>query len=281
MKKVKKILVPTDFSELGDFAYAVANKIAKNTNAKITALYILPGPAGAFYSPTGKLMNDEGDDYSEWQKRLDSKKEQMNQWVVGKEDITDYICTIGEIDHTILRISEQNNIDLVVMGTEGLFNKSLWSKASHTEYITNHAQVPVLSLKCDRSDLDLSRFVFVSDFLEKKVMDLTIIQSLQEVFDSKIALLKIKTVKNRRSDEEVYEDMKSFAEVNMLDNYTLNIYEDENVEAGIGKYCAENKIDLIVMGTHQSKGFSRLFKHSISNDVVNHLFHPILTFPIP
>jgi nucleotide-binding universal stress UspA family protein len=277
---VKKILVPTDFSDLGDYAYNVASKIAKSTESEIITLSVLPGPPGAFYSTSGALLNDDGDDYSEWQKRLAEKKSQMVDWIKDKTDVSDSICTIGEIDKTILFISEQNEIDLVVMGTEGLFNKTAWSKPSHTEYISNHAHVPVLSLKCDRSDLDLTQIVFVSDFLENKVLDLKIFKNIQEVFQSKIQLLTIKTPKGARSKDEIFEDMKSFAGLNMIDNYECNVYEDSNVEAGIGKFCAEHDIDLIVLGTHQSKGFSRLFKHSVSDDIVHHLFHPILTFPI-
>lgn len=277
---MKKILVPTDFSELGDYAYNVASKIAKSTNSEIITLFVLPGPPGAFYSTSGKLLSDDGDDYSEWQKRLADKESLMSTWIEDKSDVSDSICTIGEIDKTILFISEQHDIDLVIMGTEGLFNKSAWSKGSHTEYISNHAHVPVLSLKCDRSDLDLSQVVFVSDFLENKVLDLKILKSIQEVFESKIVLLTIKTPKSQRTESDILDNMKSFAGINMIDNYTLNVYKDSNVEAGIGKFCAEHDIDLIVLGTHQSKGFSRLFKQSISDDIVHHLFHPILTFPI-
>ena len=93
-------------------------------------------------------------------------------------------------------------------------------------------------------------------------------------------MLKIKKPNNQRTDIQVHEDMEKFAQLNKLENYTLNIYADPSVEAGIGKFCAEKDIDMIILGTHQSSGFSRLFRHSVSNDVVNHLFHPILTFPI-
>ena len=277
---MKKILIPTDFSDLGNFAFDIANLLAKKTGATIDAISVVPGPQGAFYNKKGALLNDEGNDYSEWYTRLNTNEEKMKNWVADKNSIINTNCTIGPIDKCIIDYAENNGIDLIVMGTEGLFNKSMWSKGSHTEYITNHTSIPVLSLKCDRSDLDLKEFVFLSDFLENVKIDLDIVKSIQEVFNSKILLLKIKQPGAKRTEAQIMNDMQAFAATNDLSNYEMHIYHDPTVEAGLGKFCAERNIDMIVLGTHQGKGFSKLFRRSISDDIVNHLYHPILTFPI-
>lgn len=277
---MKYILVPTDFSDLGNYAYDVANIIAKNTSAKIIAISIVPGPQGALYSNSGQLLNDDGNDYTEWDKKLSANKTKMVDWMENKSNIIDSFCTIGNVDKTILEFSEDNDIDLIVMGTNGLFQKSIWTAGSHAEYITSHSEIPVLTLKCDRSDLDLNEIVLVSDFLENKKIDLKIVKEIQKAYKSKILLLKIKTPKYTRDDEKIRADMEAWAKTNILENYSINIYPDSGVESGIGKFCAAKDIDLIALGTHQSNGFSKLFKENISDDVVNHLFHPILTFPI-
>jgi len=277
---MKKILIPTDFSKLGDYAYTIANFLANKTGAKIDVISIVPGPQGAIYSKTGALLNDEGNDYTEWYNRLNIQKEKMEKWVEDKINIAQTFCTIGNIDQYILDYANAQNMDLIVMGTEGLFNKNVWSKGSHTEFITNHADVPVLSLKCDRSDLNLQEIVFISDFLHNEKMDLEIVKSIQAAFNSKLRLLKIKKPNHQRTQEQIENDMKAFALTNDLSNYQMDVYEDKTVESGIGKFCAAEDIDMVVLGTHQAKGFSKLFRKNISDDVVNHLYHPILTFPI-
>lgn len=277
---MKKILIPTDCSELGDYAYTIANFLADKTGAGIEVISVVPGPQGAIYSVDGNLTNDEGNDYSEWYSRLEAQKEKVENWVQGKDHIVATYCTIGNIDQYILDYANDQDIDLIIMGTEGLFNKNAWSKGSHTEFITNHADVPVLSLKCDRSDLNLQEIAFVSDFLHNEKMDLTIIKSIQEAFNSKLRLLKIKKPNHQRTQEQIESDMAAFAATNELNNIKMDIYEDKTVESGIGKFCAANDIDMVVLGTHQAKGFSKLFRKNISDDVVNHLYHPILTFPI-
>lgn len=106
------------------------------------------------------------------------------------------------------------------------------------------------------------------------------IKELQSVFESTIHLLKIKTPSEKKSDETILAEINDFATINFLNNYKPHIYADKSVESGIGRFCAESSFDLVAIGTHQSKGLSKLFRGSISNDIVNHLFHPILTFPI-
>ena len=166
------------------------------------------------------------------------------------------------------------------MGSEGLFGKSIWSKGSHTEYISNHSDIPVLSLKCDRKNINLKEIVLVGDFLESEKINLSILKDIQTAYQSKLILLKIKTPSQVRTDEQIYNDMEAFAKNNELSNYVTKTYKDVTVESGIGKFTAENDIDMISLGSHHGHGFSKLFRGSISDDVVNHLFHPVLTFPI-
>ena len=277
---MKKILIPTDFSVLGDFAYGIAHLLASDIDAEIIAMSVVPGPRGAVYDSMGRLTNDEGNDYSEWNTRLSLNKEKMISWIEDKGDITETISIIGNIDQSILEISNDKEVDLIIMGTEGNIQKSFWSKPSHTEFISNHSSIPVLSLKCDRSLLDLKEILLVSDFLEIEKINLDILKHIQKSYDSKLVLLKINTKNSNRTEEQVYADMERFAAVNELENYTKNIYTDDSVESGIGKFSAEQDIDLIALGTHQVDGLSKLFQGSISDDVVSHLYHPVLTFPL-
>lgn len=280
LSNMKKILLPTDFSELGNFAYGVANKLAKDTNAEIIALSIVAGPPGAIYSLSGELTNDKGNDYSEWKKKLDASKTQLESWVADKPRISRNITCIGKVDDTILRISEVEDANLIVMGSEGLYQKPQWTKDSHTEYVTNHSDVPVLSLKRDRQNIDLKQIVLVGDFLMAEKINFDVLKAIQAAYQSTVVLLKIITPSEIRNDEEVVADMEAFAKANSLSNYVMKTFNDLSVESGIGKFADENEIDLIAIGTHQGHGFSKLFRGSISDDVVNHLNHPILTFPI-
>ena len=74
--------------------------------------------------------------------------------------------------------------------------------------------------------------------------------------------------------------MSEFVEKYNLSNYSLNIYNDVNVEKGILNFATKVNADLIGMCTHGRTGFSHFFNGSISEDLVNHTVKPVITFKI-
>ena len=277
---MKKILLPTDFGDLGDYAYQLALTIANKADAIIDVLSVVNGPRGAMYQPDGQLIVDEGNDYKSWEQKLEVNKQKMGSWTRNKSHIGETTCMIGDVNDCILSFAEEQDSDLIIMGTEGLFDQSIWSKPSHAEFVINHSPLPVLTLKCDRSNIDLRKIILAGDFISFEKVELGVLKSLQSLFQSEIMLLKVMKPEARRTPEQILCDMDSFAAANDLHTYSKHIYKDKNIEAGIAKFAEENNVDLIALGTHQRNGFSKLFRHSISDDVVNHLFHPVLTFPI-
>lgn len=277
---MKKILIPTDLSDLGDFAYGLAEKIAQSTKAEIHVLSIIPASSEVLFDKKG-YVKDCGDvnltRFYEEEKRVGEK---MEKWLEGKENITVSIVKIGNVSEDILRHVKQNNIDLVVMGTSGAFGIEEKLTGSHTGYISQHSPVPVLSLKCDRSKMKIKDLLLVSDFHKVEKMNLKGLKNLQDAFDANINLLKINTPNNFESQRKVISKMQKFAELNLLGEVNCHVYSDETVEQGIVNFCADTGIDFVTIGTHQRGSLSRLFKKSISNEIVNHIQQPVMTFPV-
>jgi len=63
-------------------------------------------------------------------------------------------------------------------------------------------------------------------------------------------------------------------------NYTINIYNDENVEKGILNFSHIIDADLIGISTHGRQGIAHFLNGSISEDLVNHAKRPVITFKI-
>ena len=74
--------------------------------------------------------------------------------------------------------------------------------------------------------------------------------------------------------------MEKFAEASKFLNYTLNIYNDVNIEKGIMNFSQSINAGLIGMSTHGRQGISHFFNGSISEDLVNHAKRPVITFKI-
>jgi nucleotide-binding universal stress UspA family protein len=184
------------------------------------------------------------------------------------------------VDEDILRYANNKHVDLIVMGTEGAAGFKETFMGSHAGYLVGHSSVPVLTLKCDRSDLDFKDILLVSDFEKVEEVDLGVVKNLQAAFDAKIHLLRVNTAGHFKAHSTIREHMVEFAELNDLQNVEFHIYGDDTVEKGIVHFSDENGISFVALGTHQRKGFGRLFKHSVSKDLVNHIYQPVLVFPI-
>jgi nucleotide-binding universal stress UspA family protein len=276
---MKKILLPVDGSQLGDFAYQMAKKIAEKTKASITVLSIVPAPADAFFDADGRIKDDEGEDLSSFIKAKESLEIQIQNWVADKPFIHDAIVKIGRVNKDIVHLANTGGFDMVVMGTSGAHGLDEWLRNSHTAKVVRDSIVPVLSLKCDRSELKIKDILLVGDFEGDENLELQAVKKICKAFDAKIHLLKINTARHFQSQRQIMPKMEAFAQRHDLSNFEIHIYNDESVEKGIMHFSEDSGIDFVVMGHHQQKGLSRLFRHDISEDVVNHLWQPIMTFP--
>ncbi|MCB0652619.1 MAG: universal stress protein [Saprospiraceae bacterium] len=277
---MKKILIPSDLTELTDFAYDIALKIAKKCDAGIEMLSIVPAPNNASFDKEGNIKTDTGADLTGLYQQLESQQEKLEAWAKGKDRITGTTTKIGHIDDTILRFIKENNIHLVTMGTSGAYGVKRWLSNSHAAKITRHAKVPVLTLKCDRSDMKIEDLLFVSDFHKPEKMNLDPVKTIIEALGVHLHFLKVNTQRDFLPNRTIRIAMEKFAELNELENVTFHIYCDETVEKGITNFSADTGIEVVAIGTHQRSGYSKMFHSSISENVVNHIWQPILTFRI-
>jgi nucleotide-binding universal stress UspA family protein len=277
---MKKILIPTDVSELGNYAYEMAHQIAGKTGAVIEVLAIVPAPAEAYFDLEGNLKNDQGEDFTAFIQQQEILEQQLKKWVANKADIQSVKVKIGRVDEDIVHYAKKNQIDLIVMGTAGASGINEILRGSHAAHAVNRAQAPVLSVKCDRSDMLIKDILLVGDFEKIEVLNLKVIKDLRDAFGAKLHLLRVNTSTQFETNQKVMLNMQKFAELNELEQVEFHLYCDESVEQGIVHFSSDNRIDFVAIGTHQRTGLSRLFKHSISEDIVNHVWQPILTFPV-
>lgn len=277
---MNKILIPTDGSELADFAYDIAKQISAGTGADIHALSIIPAPGNVFFDREGNIKEDEGEDISELKQLAAKRLSELEEWKQDKPDVKVVTVHIGRIEEDILSYIRKNNIDLVVMGTKGATGLNEFLRSTHTAHVVKEASIPVLSLKCDRSNYKINDILFISDFHETERIDLSVVKTLQKVFQATLHLLKINTPGNFEPHRAVIENMRKFETMNGLANTQHHVYCDYSMEEGISHFSADTGMDFIVLETHKGKGLARLFRQDISLELVNHLWQPILNIKV-
>ena len=161
---MKRILVPTDFSEHAEDALKVASQIAKKNNSEIIILHMLELPS---------QMNDAvlgGASIPETMLFMKKANEMLDQ--VSSRPYLDgiSITEIVKIDkpiHGITQVSKEYEIDLIVMGSHGSSGIEELLIGSNTEKVVRNSEIPVLVIKKEDANFSVSKFVFASDFSEE------------------------------------------------------------------------------------------------------------------
>lgn len=276
---MKNILIPTDRSDLGDYAYQLAAKIAEKTGAGIDVLSVIPAPPNVIYDARGNIKNDDGKDLSKLEQEKASVEAWLADWTSSKAHIQSTTVKIGDVEEDIIHCIKAKNIDLVVMGTTGAREMKELLRGSHAGHIAQESPVPVVSLKCDRSDMVLNDILLVSDFKSSKTLKLEALKELQKVFDARLNLLKVNTPSHFVTTRQARANMQAFVERNELQNVAFHVYCDDSVEKGIYHFSYDQGIDFVAMENSYHHGLNRFFKHNVAIDAVNHLMQPIMTFP--
>ena len=274
MEKIK-ILIPTDFTVQAEYAFLMVKKLEEKTPLDIHFLHVLSVPDTVYLDDLGDVQTcgEIDANYIRMQKDIADRKLANLKTIYG-EDISTHLV-LGKLTDAILNFSETNHFDLIVMGTKGAWGFQEKVSGSETQIIARKSRIPLLSVMCDRSDLNITNILLVHQFSNPVHEDLQLLQKIIGGFKPTIHFLQI-TAGNIESEAHLIEaNMKKFAILNNLSNYICHILSDKDVENGVIHFNQMNEMDIICIGTHGKAG---IFHKSATEKLINHLFKPIISF---
>ncbi len=274
---MKKILIPTDFSEHAEYALKVAAQIARKNNGEIILLHMLELPhQGSDAVGSGKELPEIMFFKNAAINRLeDLMDEDYLEGIKVSEVIQFELAFEG-----ILKVSKINNVDLVVMGSHGASGYKEMFIGSNAEKVVRNSEVPVLIIKKEQDNFEVNDFVFASDFSEEIKKPFEKVVEFANKFDATLHLAMINTPNNFKPTSLSEQIMNEFVANFKVNKYETHVYNESNVEKGILNFANSIDADLIGMSTHGRKGLSHFFNGSISEDLVNHASRPVITFKI-
>lgn len=145
MKKIEKILAPTDFSENSIYALGYAKYLAKSFGARLYILHVIHELLGVtnFYAPHISVEKIEGDMF----KVAEDMMEKL--CMENLPELNDYepAVVIGLPPQEIIRIAEEKGIDMIVMGTHGRTGLETAIFGNTAEKVVKKASCPVLTVR--------------------------------------------------------------------------------------------------------------------------------------
>ena len=273
---MKNILVPTNFSENCKKAEELGIEMAKLYNSEIHFFHLINTPVNWV-----ELDKEKEKRYPETVKQIGIAKASLRE-LEKKAERQGLECrTFLKFDGgqaNILKHSGHFHHDFIVTGSSGTRGGIRELMGSNVEKIVRKADVPVVVVKDEEVSFPFKDIVFVSDFLQDVSDAFKQVISIAEKCGAHIHLLRVNTQTDFNSIEQGLDPIKEFLKkFPDLDNFSMNVYNEPDVETGINNYLRYKNADLIAMCTHGRTGFLTLFSKSIAEGVTNHSELPVMT----
>ena len=137
--KATKIIFPTDFSHCGDAALKMATSLARDSGATLIIVHVEEPPVayagGEMYYGVPEPASDD--------------LHQMLKKVVPTDPAVpcEHRLITGDPSSAIVRLAEEENADMIVMGTHGRTGLTRLLMGSVSEAVVRRAPCPVLTYK--------------------------------------------------------------------------------------------------------------------------------------
>jgi len=270
---MKKILVPTDFSQNAGNALEFAIALAQKEHAEIQlvhacqVLMTTPGiPASDVMQAIQGSVKKAEKQLLEWSANI-RKKNKVNCTVCCKDElVVDFICE---------RIRKWKP-DLVVMGSKGATGTKAIILGSNAERVIQRATCPVLMVPEKASFGGLKKITYATDFHEPDMAGFDKLLDLAEDFNSKIDIVHIAVTEIFQNKLKLNKFMEGMSRKLIYRNFSCGLLHGKDMCKTLEEHLAENKSDLLVMSMHKGGMLKRLFGNSLTKRMTFHTHVPLL-----
>jgi nucleotide-binding universal stress UspA family protein len=275
----KRILVPTDFSDISLNALDYAASIASNTNAEVTLLHVYESYDQHSNIKFGldineiieKGINDKINDIKATNKNLWGVK--FNTKVVN-----------GKSTNDIIKVAKQLKSDLIVMGTHGtsgLKNLGKYLLGSNAYRVVNNAPCPVITIREKKSNIRFKDLLLPIDNTKETKMKLDLAIQFAKDYDATIHLVAL-TAFFEELFVEIKDLKKMIADIETkLEKagvkYTSKMIRHQRASESVLSYAAKINADLIFIVTGHDNQWSKVVVRSAARNVITESKTPVLS----
>jgi nucleotide-binding universal stress UspA family protein len=273
---MKKILVPLDFSPTSENAFVYALEMAKTFKAELILLHtfdlpIIDSQAMPMNYATlyDTIQMTNFDHFKDEMPKLRALAETHKATHIG----TRHILMDGDLVYNIKKVIKQENIDFVVMGTNGATGWFDSFIGTNTANVISDVSVPVLSVPSSAKFEKIETIAFTTRFRQKDIEALIKVLMLAKKMHAKVKCLYVKTPKSDVNTDTVLRWQSHFEDEEHLQFFVI---PNEDVNATIEDFLVDQDIDVLAMLTYKRNFFVELFTTTTTQKLAQSLHTPIL-----
>lgn len=267
------ILVPIDFSKTSENALQYAIRLSEIYQATLVLFH-------SYHSRHGHQSSDDSPEAiwkknTLWEKELRGVYDRLAAQHQGK---VEYYCSGNPMAEELIRLIGEKNIDLVVMGTNGIGSKLVGKfVGTNTSLIAETATCPVLIVPGEKTP-GFGRLAYASSYLDTDLPNLKMLSSMAAATQASLTLVHITSLEaSAPNDHLKHFETKAQQEVAPVTLSLLTLTGDD-VEDTLENYLKTGQTDLLAMSTRQRDFIGKLFDKSLTRIMALHSPIPVLVF---
>lgn len=274
-KKIKRILVPIDFSETGELALEHASKLASLCKADICLLHVIelyPYMYNA-YEPTVMVTDTD----------VMEERETKELIAIARKAKTTHDVKVfplirrGRIKSEIADAVKDESIDLIVMGTHGASGFREFLLGSNTQKVVSMSPCPVISIPGEATSTGFKKIVMPIDNTLHSRQKVDHVIELAGLYGSTVYVLGLRDedVPESRFQIKIESVEKALTKAGI--NFHVKVIEAENIAEETMDYAQEKGADLIAIMTDHESNLESVLMGVMAKQIVNHSKIPVLS----
>jgi nucleotide-binding universal stress UspA family protein len=245
---MRKILVPTDFSDNAMNALQYTLELFKYDVCEFFIMHAYQDEVYADASLINKKPIDEINKTisNKSLEQLENTLKKINKISPNPRHSYKIVSSNNILIDEVDKIVDDENIDIIVMGTRGKTNDSKLTFGSHTLQVLKFVQCPVLAIPENYKHIQPRKILFPTNYMiPYKRRELKLLCELASPYRAVIDIIyisKSNKISLRQKDNQKF--IKEELCKNNLNFITIN---GTNITNTIYKYIKENEIDMLVM----------------------------------
>jgi len=267
------ILCPTDFSECSLNAIEYAAKLGEKFQARLIIFHV---PNKEDYNKLN-LPNIPGEDLQFIEKKINNlvktvKEESLSKGLTSCEGI----IREGKTTDSIIDCATDNQVDLIVMGTEGVNEFKKNYIGTITSKIVGRSAQDVFVIPRKVFFKPPRKLVFATDYLEEDKLAIQKIVEIAKFFDSEIDVVhvgsKLGSIE-KALHQTMMDEMTPFINYEKT-NFVLKAYQDDP-GLGLESYLISAKGDILFTLSFKKSWFDQLFTRNLSRKMSYFINKPL------
>jgi nucleotide-binding universal stress UspA family protein len=276
---MKRILFPTDFSEVANNAFVHALEFAKIVQGELILLHTFDLPVfdNQFFPENYAVIYDslELAQFEMFKDEIPKLRAIAEKHNLDKIKMTHRLMD-GDLLFNIKRAIKEDKIDFVVMGTSGVTGWEAFFVGSNAGSAIISIDVPMLCVPLEAKFKKIETIGFTTRFRTKDKKALKLVLDIAKKTNAKVKCLYVKTSSSDVSKDTIDKWETEF----MQEPVEFFVITSDEIKEIILDFILYKEIDVLTMLTYKRGFFEGLFKPSFTKKMVPNFDIPILTIHI-